>query len=239
MSTGPLLVTARLASPLALGADGPPQLDALLEWSLSPFYVGDQKRFEPGFKITRSGPAPPQGAIPIPILRVSIPPWNVAMCSDAILPASRETVEHVNKRLATEAADLLRPEERKIVSTTNTWTKSYRLPLRVLAVPCVRWFCHGNRRNLLKALRDVRALGKKVSDGYGRISGWEAEDTPEDHSWFAKHPDGVTVLMRRLPLLCDGRAWLPENLVGCKCDFGACCPPYWHPERNTEVMVPC
>lgn len=234
----PLLVTARLASPLALGADGAPQLDALLEWSLSPFFADGGKRRDPGFKVTRAGPAPPQGAIPIPLARRQVGPWLVALCSEPILPRCRETVEYVNKRLATEAAGLLRPSERKVISTTNSWTKSYRLPLRVLAVPCVRWLCVGDRREVRKALRDVRALGKKVADGYGRVAEWAAEEYPEDHSWFAP-ADGAAVLMRRLPLLIGGRPWLPEGLAGWRRDYGACVPPYWHPDRNTEVVVPC
>ena len=237
MSTGPLRVACRLTSPLA---GEPPQLDALLEWALSPLFAPDRPSPQGHFKITRSGPAPKQGALPIPLAQVWIGPWLVACCSNPILPvAAAETVEHVAKRLAVEHAGLLAPAARLVVSTTNSWTKSYRLPLRVRAVDRIVWLASGNRRKVQKALRDVKAVGKKVSDGYGRVAEWLVKDLDgPDRSWWAPHPSGQ-VLMRTLPLLIDGREWLPKDLLGWRRDYAACRPPYWHPERRAEVVVPC
>lgn len=230
---GPLLVTAWLSSPLA---GDPPHLDALLEWSLSAFNghaFPDDK--EGHLKLTRAGPAPRQGAIRIPLEREWVGPWLVARCSSPILPVpAKETVEHVNKRLAVEMAGLLAPAERKVVTTTNAWTKSYRLPLRIRAVPCVRWFAVGTRREVRRALRDVHAIGKKPADGYGRVREWAVEQAAEDLTWFAPSLAGP-VLMRPLPV----GDWLPAGLLGARRDFGACCPPMWHPERATEIVVPC
>lgn len=233
--TGPILLTAWLSSPLA---GDPPQLDALLEWSLSPFEDDFRRGQEAGLthhKVDRSLPAPPQGKIAIPIRREWLDKHLVACCSNPILPKPQtETVEYVCKRISTENAELLATQERKVVSTTNSWTKSYRLPLRIRQVMCVRWFCMGNERNLKKALRDVKAIGKKVSDGYGRVKEWVTEPAREDCSWYAPSPSGL-VLMRTLPV----GDWLPKDLLGCRRHFGACCPPYWHPERFTEVVEPC
>jgi len=235
MSTGPLLVTARLASALA---GDPPQLDALLEWALSPFeasFRAKQNAGLPHYHIDRSLPAPPLAAINIPILRQNLGPWPVAKCSNPVMPVpEQETVEHICKKIAAEYATLLAPGERRIVATTNAWTKSYRLPLRIRIISCVRWACVGNRRNVAKALRDVPSLGKKVADGYGRIREWEIEDASEDYSWFAPHPNG-TLLMRTLP----AGKWLPKSLIGFRSDHGACCPPYWHPPRWCEIVTPC
>lgn len=229
-----LLVTAHLAGPLALGPSGEaPHLDALLEYCCAAYHPKAEVR---GYKIDRAGPCPAQGIIPIPLARSRIGKWLVGNCSSAIMPhhGGTQTVEHVCKRIATEEAALLATDERKIVSTTNAWTKSYRLPLRVIRIPCIKWFAVGNRREILKLLRkDCHALGKKVSDGYGRVSGWEVERVDEDCSWFVPHPSG-RVLMRPLPL--DA---LPPDVVGWKRDFGAVSSPYWHPERATERAVPC
>lgn len=227
--TGPLLVTAHLASPLAGDA---PHLDALLEWALSLHHP----KGIPGYKIDRARPAPPPGQVPIPVPRQWLGVYLVARCSAPILPVpAAEDNEYVCKRIGVEHAILLDPRARLVVSTTNSWTKSYRLPLRIRVLDRVRWFAAGNRHAVLSLLRrEVKAIGKKVADGYGRVSWWEVEPAVADYSWFAPSPAGE-VLMRPLPL----GPWLPENLVGARRDYGACSPPYWHPDRYGEIIVPC
>lgn len=228
----PLIVTAVLASPLA---GDPPQLDALLEWVLSPFSEPSRPAENGHYKITRAGPAPKMGGIAIPLLRKPLGPWGVACCSNPILPLEKvESVDYVCKRVAVEAADLLLPSERKVMSTTNTWTKSYRLPLKIRRLESVRWLCFGSGREIRKCLKDVHSIGKKVSDGYGRVTKWLVEEASQEAYWFADHPTG-TVLMRTLPL----GDWLPKDLIGFRRRFGACCPPYWHSERFTEIVEPC
>lgn len=237
MNHRPLLVSAHLASPLA---HHPPHLDALLEWSVSIHVLHFDKQptangaISP-WKVDRALPAPPVGVLPIYVARKQLGPWPVALCSAPILsPTAAETVEHIGKRIATEEAGLLAERERRVVSTTNSWTKSYRLPLRVRAAALVCWFCVGNRREILKLLKRVNSLSKKRSVGYGRVSKWEAVEVESDCSWFAPHENGQ-VLMRVLP---QG-PWLPADLVGYRKDYGSCCPPYWHPERHCEVVTPC
>lgn len=227
---GPVRVTAHLLRDLA---GEPPQLDGLLEWCCSLHANG---KALPGYKVDRRYVAPPVAAIPIPVPRREIGGWPVAACSAPILPAELpEQVQHVTKRISVENALMLGPDERLIISTANSWTKSYRLPVRIRLVDRVVWFAWGDRRQILNCLRrHVWSIGKKLSIGHGRIRGWEVEPAPDDFTWFAPSEAG-TVLMRTLPA-CDE---LPPDLIGCRNDFGACCPPYWHPERYTEILVPC
>jgi hypothetical protein len=228
MSHDPLIITARMAGKLAGDA---PRLDGLLEAQLSLFHA----KAVPGYKITRNGPAPAQGEIPIPMRRERLGDWLVGRCSDAILPEpSAETVEHIAKRIGVEDAGLLHPQARVVVSTTNSWTKSYRLPLRIRLVDRVVWFAVADRRECLKLLRRVEAIGKKIADGYGRVGEWAIERIDADCSWFAPS-DGGPVLMATLPV----GPWLPKGLLGAREHFGAAAPPYWHPERYTEIVVPC
>lgn len=223
-----LLVTARLATPLAGDA---PQLDALCEYLLS-LHHG---KGEPGYKVDRAFPAPPMAAIPIPMVRRDAGPWKVAACSDPIYPeVARDGREFVNKRLATEEAGLLAPRARTVVSTTNSWTKSYRIPLRVRRIDRVRWFAAGHRRPLLKLLQRCTAIGKKVSVGYGRVAEWTIERVERDYSWYAAWEGHGTVLMRALPV----GPWLPKDLIGYREDFGACVPPLWHPDRYCPIVRP-
>ena len=231
----PLLVTARLASPLA---GDPPQLDGLLEvamcFHISSIYKSRDKVWD-RHKVNRACPAPPQGDVPIPLAREWLGGLLVSRCSDPILaPVDRETVERYVKKIGVENAGLLAPESRRSISTTNTHTKSFRLPLRVRAVTCVRWFCLGDRRRVKQRLNDLSAIGKKVSQGYGRVAAWEVEDADADYSWFAPHGEAL-VLMRTLPM----GAWLPGNLVGYRQSFAAVGPPYWHHDRHSEAVVPC
>ena len=223
-----ILVTARLASPLAGDA---PHLDALLEYLLSLHH----HKGVPGYKVDRKYAAPAQGEIPIPIRRHALGGWQVGCCSSPILgPVRAEMVEHIAKRIAVEHAGLLDPGALVVVSTTNSWTKSYRLPLRCRVVDAVAWFARGDRRNVLTTIRKARAIGKKVADGYGVVREWTVERIDADLSWFAPSEVGP-VLMRPLPV----GPWLPDNLTGARRDFGACVPPYWHPERYGEIVVPC
>jgi len=222
-----LLITAHLASPLAGDA---PQLDALLEYLLSLHH----HKGVPGYKIDRSLPAPSQAEIPIPIPRRTLGEWEVALCSDPIYPAcAEEYVDHVNKRIAVEEAAMLAPGRRLVVSTTNSWTKSYRLPLRIRRIDRVRWFTVGRPSRVLRVLRRATSIGKKISVGYGRVASWEADPIVRDLSWFAPS-DSAPVLMRTLPV----GAWLPPGLVGARKDYGAAVPPYWHPGRYTEIVRP-
>lgn len=228
MTDDALKITAYLASPLAGAA---PLLDALLEWAMS-VHVGETRG---EWKVDRRRPAPGIAEIPIPILRVRLGGWPIACCSSPILPtADAETVEHVTKRIATEHADLLAPEERRVIDTTSTWTKSYRLPVQVRRVSRVVWFARGNRHGLMSLLKQIDAIGTRPKAGYGRVKKWDVERGAPEAWWYADSPAGL-VLMRPLPL-CDE---LPRELVGYRRDYGACCAPYWHPERLTDVVVPC
>ena len=46
-------------------------------------------------------------------------------------------------------------------------------------------------------------------------------------------------IMRTLPAEIDDTLFLPKNLVGFRRGFGACTAPFWHPDRFTEIVLPC
>ena len=228
-----LRITAYLSSPLAGEA---PHLDSLLEYALTPHLIGNGTI--PREHVQRSGPCYPEGTVPIPLARQWVAGRCVARCSSPIIaiPTS-ETVEYYAKRIGVENAGLLAPSERKIVTTTNSWTKSYRLPLRCRRVDRIAWFATGSRREVLRLLtREITAVGKKTSDGYGVVSKWVVDRVDEDWSWFAGIGDGDDVaLMRPLP----AGDYLPQNLVGYREGFGACSAPYWHQSRYCPLVSPC
>jgi hypothetical protein len=228
-----LRVVAKLAAPLA---GDPPMLDSLLAYVASRRHG---KSGPPGYKVDRSRPCPGTDHLPIAIPRRDAGGWRVPLCSSPILPEpGTDTVEYVCKRLAVEHAALCEPTSRVQVNTTGGPFKSYRLPLRVRRVACVVWLCQGDRRELLKLLKAVTAVGKKVADGYGRVLAWEIDrmgDPPHDlWPWWCDSDIGP-VLMRPLPI----GSYLPPSLVGSRRDFGSVTDPYWHPDRYCERVIPC
>lgn len=228
-----LRVVARMGGPLAGDA---PHLDSLLVYVASRL-AGKASGLE-GYKVDRKFPCPDTSAIPIPILRTTTVELSVARCSSPILSApTSDTVEYFTKRIGVEHAGLLAADERKVVTTTNAWTKSYRLPLRVRHVEYVAWLCVGNRQGILKSLRRVPSIGKKPAHGYGRVAEWTCErlgDASHDRwPWWIESECGP-VLMRPLPVVDGG-----PDFIGAKCDFGSCTDPYWHPDRFREIIVPC
>lgn len=230
-----LRVVAHMASPLAGDA---PHLDSLLVYVASRL-AGKGAGLE-GYKVDRKFPCPDTSAIQIPMLRTRCGRFQVARCSSPILgEVTADTVEHTAKRIGVEHAGLLAEHERKVVTTTNHWTKSYRLPLRVRRVDRIAWLCVGDRRGIKSLLKYVPAVGKKCAHGYGRVARWEVERlgaVPHDRWPWWCDSDGGPVLMRPLP---DGWVGLPANLIGARADFGACSDPYWHQDRYGEIVSPC
>lgn len=222
------LVTATLSSPLA---GDPPMLDAILEWQMAS--VSGRLH-----ALQRHEECPPVGEIHIPCLRGEFGGCRgIPRCSSPILDVASETGrhDHFAKRLAVEHADMLRENQRLVVATGNATYKSYRLPLHVRQVNRIAWFVGGSKRRSLKSLLDhCQSIGKKRSQGYGRITSWDIMQVEHDWSWFAPTEHG-TLLMRILPA-CDE---LPKDMIGYRRDFCGLWPPYWHPDRFTECVVPC
>lgn len=219
-------VTAVLGSPIAGDV---PYLDAILEFEMA-------QRQGKACVVRVSDPCPRLGSIHLPLCRGMFAGVDyIPRCSAPIYVNRDERHEHYHKRLSVENAALLAEEERTKVPVGNTWTKSYRLPLKVVNADRVVWYVGGSKRRPLKSLlRSVHALGKKRSQGYGRVVRWEFEEVEHDWSWFAPSPEGQ-VLMRVLPFA----ETLFENVIGYRRYFGGFAPPYWHPDRFLDVAIPC
>ena len=185
MSRDIIKVSCHLATPIA---GDPPMLDALIEFEMA-------QRQGKAEKIQRSEPAPVYGEIHIPMLRQQIGGLLVPCCSSPIMVSQRQTTEHFGKRLSVEHSNLLSPRQRKKVAMGNATYKAYHLPLRLHRVDRIVWFARATRRHTLKLLKSVHSIGKKRSQGYGRVDRWEAERIEADLSWYAPSDRGP-VLMR-------------------------------------------
>lgn len=222
-------VTAKLASELSGNA---PQLDALLIDVRCRYHktAGAHERYDP---------APDMRLLPpCPIHRELVNGWWVHHVSSPILPpVESDRHERIAQHFPRELSLCLDAKERGVIATTNGQHKSQWLPVRRRLVERIVWFAvvHDSPKDLRRELRrSVTHIGQDRARGSGRVAEWTVEAIDEDYSWFAPHPEG-TVLMRQLPY----GEWLPKDLIGSFRELCAVTPPYWHPGRVCDAVVPC
>lgn len=243
MTAKNLKLTAHMVTPVAQHL---PHLDGLLE--IVKARTIDQDNNTP----SRMAPAPPMGSIPIPVERKRVMcdgnEWQIACCSSPILSVeTQEGLEYVNKRLDVGEVGHHMAGKRMSIHYGSGATKAYHKPVKIWIAPRIHWFVKafgekrgpsgGNRRrspeaSLRRYTQLINVIGGYRGQGYGRVGRWEIDEIDDDWSWYSSSEDGP-VLMRPLPL-----GLLDDQAVGWRRARGACCPPYWHPDRVTDVAVP-
>ena len=110
------------------------------------------------------------------------------------------------------------------------------MPLLVTPTRTVCWRAVGDPTRIRDVLFGIDAIGKKRSQGEGRVLRWEIEAMPEIDDWTAGHlhPDGA--LGRPVPEACLlGKGPRPRTggrgLAGIR-------PPYMHPARRSNLILP-
>ena len=221
-------VSAWLSSPLC---GEPPAFDAILAWEMA-FRLGMKHHNKTG----RWTFPDDIKDVPIPLAQRTLDGRNVYCCSDPILPPLQapEWVDHTTKRFeSSKMALLIAPEHRKTLLTASGPYKSRFVPERVRLVDRVVWLVRGDREEMNKLLKSVRAIGRHRAIGYGSVWRWTFDEAAADNSIFAMQ-NGKPVLMRTMPM---GPAL--DNACGYKRSYGGWRPPYWHPGFMCEVAVPC
>lgn len=97
--------------------------------------------------------------------------------------------------------------------------KAYRMPVFYKHALEIIWYVVGDIQGIHKLLRHVTHIGKKYSQGWGRIRKWEIKEIPND--WSERKNGKPT---RSLPKK-DGILW------GIR-------PSYWDPENQIECELP-
>lgn len=110
------------------------------------------------------------------------------------------------------------------IDTARGFFKSYHSPLIYKSIPKIVFYACGNKSEIERLLQNITFLGKKSSQGYGKIKKWNIEIIDEDKSIF----DGDK-LMRFVPA---------EKIIG-EYDIreAALIPPSYRQERQL-VYVP-
>ena len=218
-------LTIHMIAPIS---EKPPMLEALLMWELSR-RLGLCKE-----DLTRDTLLCDVRELGIPICKKTISGIDVFQCSNPIYKAEYEYHEHQAKRFECDKmALLLDPQERKTLLVASGPYKMRFAPVRTMLIPKVVYFFRGDKYEVNKLLKGVSFIGKLRNIGYGRISHFEFEQTEQNLSIFADDDSGYQVLMRTIPLVDD------KTIKGAFESYGACRPPYWHPDNYMEVLEPC
>ncbi len=138
----------------------------------------------------------------------------------------KEVVEHTQyyaKRFDTQHSDLI-DFGKKVgkIQIERGEHKNYFNKLYYRHALYVEWFVNGDQEEIERLLAFCTHLGKKTSQGWGRVSRWQIEPWPED--WSCKQGEQ---LMRALPLQNDKTG----ILYGIR-------PSYWLPKHQFECVMP-
>lgn len=222
----PLRVTAHLA-PTGIICDEWLPLDALIRYQAFRDAYGARDASLPGGEGEATPDLPPR-AMPLAKRNVGAT-WYYA-CSFAMpQPWWRaEGRDHWNKRLDQDALWLLDPATApdKVIVEKGRY-RAYHMPVFYRLAERIEWYCVGDAERLRYLLSTLTHIGKKPSQGWGRVLRWDVADWSADWSEWR---DGLPT-----------RA-LPERLAAKArhATFGhyGIRPPYYGASTQMRVLLP-
>lgn len=177
----------------------PPHLDALLCWALAPMHTG-----------TNEPPGRNEEPMEIPL---PLGKWHMGgawgWCASALFPedGTPETIRYWRKKFQVDRVELCKGQPNTRIGPT----REYNAPLPLLLAGKLTAWALGDRGRVHQLLRkNIRYIGKKRSQGLGRVSEIRVDWCDEDYSLVR---DGLS--MRWLPNPDGWREVRPR-------------PPYWN-----------
>ncbi len=224
----PLHVRAYLRTPVV--ADRFLPLDGLLLYQAHRALAG----CGPQQTIPGGQPTNTVSRLPLATVRFGQRDWYYK-CSWAQWSHDVEGSDYWNKRFDSQFADLIDFGNRrgKVIVEQGEY-KAYHMPIFYHAACWVDWYCVGSRAALEFLLPIATHIGKKSSQGWGRVSHWVIESWPEDWSVWC---DGR--LMRGVPerdaleLIQRAGRFEPFNIM----HYGVR-PPYYRKNNQMRLAVP-
>ncbi|MBW2084456.1 MAG: hypothetical protein JRI54_00270 [Deltaproteobacteria bacterium] len=112
-------------------------------------------------------------------------------CSFACGKPQREEIVHWHKRLDFDDAQKYIDfgKKRGKVNVKSGQYKNYRMPLVTYLMPKLEWYAVGEKNKIEILLKYVTHIGKKRSQGFGRVVRWTVGEWPEDLSYLRAIPD--------------------------------------------------
>lgn len=211
----PLRIRAYLRTGIV--GDSTIPIDAVLYYAEHRHVLGAQMMTVPGGE---NMPNTYSGCV-LPIMRVNEdgPLWYYAASFAQWPEATTEGKDHWNARIDTAYLDLVDFGKRKArIDVGAGEFKSYHMPIFYRHAEHINWYVRGLKSVIEDRLTHMTHLGKKTSQGWGRVACWEVSDWPED--WSVRGPEGR--LMRAIPASSGAYSgyrpsyWLPKNQSLCE-----------------------
>jgi CRISPR type IV-associated protein Csf3 len=131
-----------------------------------------------------------------------------------------------NKRINTRRIDVLDRGHTAKINVGGGRYRSYHMPVFYRSALWIAWYADGDMDAVRGLLRDVWAIGKKTSQGYGRVVRWEVEPWP--HDWSVER-DGKP--MRAVPI--GDTFSLDDHVL-----YAGYRPPYWLSANQAMCRMP-
>lgn len=217
----PLMVRAQLSTPyVPAEPDGSCHMDSILAYAVvahlpHPIRTGGADGI----------------VVPLPLklswVRDGLPLWA---CSD-LRPQGDvlRDAEYWHKRYD---SDHLQFSQKKRANVKAGRNKEMRVPLSTVQVPELRSICVGNAEKLEELLSHISHIGKKPSQGFGRVSEWTVE--PLDIS--TEDAEAAALNARPVPLDFATSHGKPVK-EGWKMRRGGFTSPYWYAPFHTAIVV--
>ena len=228
----PLIITARMAGGIAHSLPWGISLDGILASQLWHELKPSLDLPEPALDDDN----PPDLDLPLARCIPSSGPWHwAATCAwpDPI-PDSFD-VHYWTGRVDHRHLEHLTATLPKVVSDRQGRYRARRMPL--ITTPCLTltWHAVGDAARIRALLADVHALGKKRSQGEGRVLSWTITDAPQMDDFTAAHLSPTGGLGRPTPAAC--LAAHPNIPTGGR-GLAAIRPPSMHTSRMHELLLP-
>lgn len=123
---------------------------------------------------------------------------------------------HWHKRFDVQEAETFADFQgrRGKVNVGSAKYKNYRMPMTIFLVAELTWYVVGDRTEISDLVNRITSVGKKRSQGYGKIREWTLDEAKEDLSHLRAIPD-------------------PEGA-----DIYGIRPPYWLERNVVRVVIP-
>jgi len=221
----PLAVRARLRTPVVCDEWLP--LDGILLYQAHRDLDGDRALTLPG-AYTTSGVA----ALPVKkhhwgkgdfYYRSSFAQWGPYV----------DGRDHWNKRFDAGFADLVDFKGRRgrVIIEQNTY-KAYHVPVYYRSALFVEWYCLADRQAISHLLSTATHIGKKISQGWGRVVSWSIEPVQDDWSVWREEK-----LMRGVPVeeFAETGHAFP---IGARIALYGVRPSYWKAGNQIQLVMP-
>jgi hypothetical protein len=161
----PMMVTAKLDGPIVL-TQHPPALDALLAYA-----IAQELGLPP---LEAQGDEPPQ--IEIPIARSPCGRYHLA--TFGIGRTERSELSYFTRKFPIEVGQAIGNAKLNTIEVSSGRNKSFRLPQERMHLEDDRliWFAIGHVPEVRALLSWVTRLGRKRSQGAGRVAFWEVTE---------------------------------------------------------------